>query len=51
LIIFGLLLAIVLSVAVGAAFIYLKRQAELKHEEKMKEKEMQAERDAYMWDE
>jgi len=51
LVIFGLLLAVVLSVAVGASFIYLKRRAELRHEEKMKDKELQAERDSHLWDE
>lgn len=42
-------LAIVLSVAVGGAFWYLKNQAELTHKERMKEKELQQERDEHLW--
>lgn len=50
LVIFLVILAIVLSVAVGAAFWYLKNRAELSHEERMKDKELQAERDSHLWD-
>lgn len=45
-----LVVAVVLSIAVGSAFWYLKNRAEMSHEERMKEKELQAERDSHLWD-
>lgn len=51
LIIVLMVLAIVLSVAVGASFWYLKERAEMNHEKEMTEKEMEREREQELWDE
>lgn len=45
-----LVLAIIVSVAVIGAFWYLKRRAELKHEQEMTEAELQHEREQSLWD-
>lgn len=51
LIIFLVVLAIVLSVAVGASFWYLKHRAEMKHEKEMTEAEMAHEERSKLFDE
>jgi hypothetical protein len=46
-----LVLAVVLSVAVGCAFWYFKNKAEMSHEEEMKDKELRHEREQSLFDE
>lgn len=51
LVLFLVVLAIVLSVAVVSAFYYFKRQAELKHKKEMTERELEHEERKKLFDE
>jgi len=41
-----IVLTVIVALLIGAAFLYFRKQAELKHEEKMK----QMDRDEKIWD-
>ncbi len=51
LVLFLVILAIVLSIAVVSAFYYFKRQAELQHKKEMTERELEHEERQQLFDE